>query len=68
MTNTLEITANEKIDLVDKNEFLISSFNDLSGKKIIYRMNFENKEELQKFKGIIEKNKGIEKINIIYNK
>ena len=67
MTNTLEITANEKIDLVDKNEFLISSFNDLSGKKIIYRMNFENKEELQKFKGIIEKNKGIEKINIIYS-
>ncbi len=67
MTNTLEITANEKIDLVDKNEFLISSFNDLSGKKIIYRMNFENKEELQKFKEIIEKNKHIEKINIIYS-
>ena len=30
-------------------------------------MNFENKEELQKFKELIEKNKGIEKINIIYS-
>ena len=44
-SNTLEITAKEKIDLIEKNEFLVSSFNDYDEKKIIYRLNFENKTE-----------------------
>ena len=34
-SNTLEITAKEKIDLIEKNEFLVSSFNDYDEKKII---------------------------------
>ena len=66
-TNTLEITAKEKIDLIEKNDFLISSFNDLDEKKAIYILNFENKKELQKFKDSLEKTDKIEKINIIYN-
>jgi len=66
-TNTLEITAKEKIDLIEKNDFLISSFNDFDEKKVIYRLNFENKKELQKFKDSLEKTDKIEKINIIYN-
>tara|TARA_Y100000816_G_scaffold286465_1_gene267637 strand:- start:61 stop:678 length:618 start_codon:yes stop_codon:yes gene_type:complete len=66
-TNTLEITAKEKIDLIEKNDFLISSFNDLDEKKVIYRLNFENKKELQEFKESLEKTDNIEKINIIYN-
>ena len=66
-SNTLEITAKEKIDLIEKNEFLVSSFNDYDEKKIIYRLNFENKTELQLFKESLEKNDKIEKINTIYN-
>ena len=66
-TNTLEITAKEKIDLIEKNDFLISSFNDLDEKKVIYRLNFENKKELQEFKESLEKADNIEKINILYN-
>ena len=66
-SNTLEITAKEKIDLIEKNEFLVSSFNDYDEKKIIYRLNFENKTELQLFKESLEKTNKIEKINIIYN-
>ena len=66
-SNTLEITAKEKIEKVEKNEFLISSFNDYDEKKIIYRLNFENKADLQSFKESIEKTDKIEKINIIYN-
>ena len=54
-SNTLEITAKEKIDLIEKNEFLVSSFNDYDEKKIIYRLNFENKTELQLFKESLEK-------------
>ena len=64
-SNTLEITAKEKIDLIEKNEFLVSSFNDYDEKKIIYRLNFENKTELQLFKESLEKTDKIEKINII---
>lgn len=66
-TNTIEITAKGRIDLVEKNEFLISSFTDFSENKVIYRLNFENKKELQLFKNNIEKIDEIEKINIIYN-
>ena len=65
-SNTIEITTNEKIDIIEKNEFLISSFNDYSEKKIVYRLNFENKKELQDFKNSLEE-KNIEKINVIYN-
>ncbi len=66
-SNTLEIIAKNKIDLIEKNEFLISSFNDFHEKKIVYRLNFENKNDLQTFKESIEKTNQIEKINTIYN-
>ena len=60
-TNTLEIVAKNKIELIEKNDYLISSFNDIDDKKIIYRLNFENKKELQLFKETIEKSDQIEK-------
>ena len=66
-TNTLEITSKGKIDFVEKNEFLISSFNDVDEKKVIYRLNFENREDLQAFKENLNKADNIEKINVIYN-
>ena len=66
-TNTLEITAKSKIDIIETNEFLISSFSDYAENKIIYRLNFESKKDLQSFKDKLEKNNQIEKANIIYN-
>ena len=66
-TNTLEITAKSKIDIIEINEFLISSFSDYAENKIIYRLNFESKKDLQSFKDKLEKNNQIEKLNIIYN-
>ncbi len=66
-TNTLEITAKSKIDIIETNEFLISSFSDYAENKIIYRLNFESKKDLQSFKDKLEKNNQIEKVNIIYN-
>jgi len=62
-TNTIEITAKNKIDKIEKSEFLISSFNDNSEKIIVYRLNFENKKELQDFNESLDDSK-IEKINI----
>ena len=66
-TNTIEITAKNKIDIIENNQFLISSFTDFSENKVIYRLNFENKKELQLFKNNLKKLNMIKKINIFFN-
>jgi len=65
-TNTVEIITKNKIDLIENNNYLISSFNDNKEKQIVYRLNFENKKDLQDFKNSLDESK-IERINIIYN-
>ena len=65
-SNTIEIISKNKIDIIEKSEFLISSFSDNTEKKIVYRLNFENKKDLQVFKDSLNE-KELEKINIIYN-
>ncbi len=65
-TNTIEIIAKNKINEVEESDFLISSFNDNSENKVVYRLNFENKKELQEFRKKLKEEK-IEQINIIYN-
>ena len=49
-SNTIEIISKNKIEIIEKSEFLISSFSDNTEKKIVYRLNFENKKDLQVFK------------------
>ena len=66
-SNTLEVISKNKIELIEKNDFLVSSFSDYAEKRMIYRLNFENKKDLQSFKDSIEKVESIEKISIIYN-
>ena len=65
-SNTIEIISKNKIEIIEKSEFLISSFSDNTEKKIVYRLNFENKKDLQVFKDSLNE-KELEKINIIYN-
>ena len=65
-TNTIEIIAKNKINEIEESDFLISSFNDNSENKVVYRLNFENKKELQEFRKKLKEEK-IEQINIIYN-
>ena len=65
-TNTIEIIAKNKINEVEESDFLISSFNDNSENKVVYRLNFENKKELQEFRKKLKEEK-IQQINIIYN-
>ena len=65
-TNTIEIIAKQRIEKVEESNFLVSSFNDNSENKVVYRLNFENKKELQEFRKNLEEEK-IDKINIIYN-
>ena len=62
--NSVEIFAKEKIDLIESSNNLVSLFNDMSQNEIIYRLTFENKNELNRFKKEIEGLKSINKINI----
>lgn len=66
-SNTLEIVSKEKIDFVEKSNFLVNSLVDKSGSEFVYRMSFNNKKELQDFKAKLDKEKNLEKINVIYN-
>ena len=62
--NSIEVFAKEKIDLIESNNNLVSLFNDTSQNEIIYRLTFDNKNELNLFKKKIEGSKSINKINI----
>ena len=61
------IISKEKIDFVEKSDFLVNSLSDKSGSEFVYRMNFNNKKELQDFKARLDKEKNLEKVNVIYN-
>lgn len=66
-SNTLEIYSSEKIEEVENSKNLQNYFNDKSVNEIVYRMNFENRNQLQEFKAKIEKQTKINKINVILN-
>ena len=66
-SNTLEIISNERIEYVEKSDFLINSMIDNPGNEFTYRMAFNNKKELQDFKKKLDNQKNVEKINVIYN-
>ena len=66
-SNTLEIFSNEKIDYIEKSEYLANSLSDKDANEIIYRMNFDNKKKLQEFKEKLDKQKSVKKINTILN-
>ena len=67
ISNTLEIISKEKLDYVERSDFLSSSLSDKEGNEFTYRLVFNNKKELQNFKNELDMQKNIEKINVIYN-
>jgi len=62
--NSIEVFAKEKIDLIESNNNLVSLFNDTSQNEIVYRLTFDNKNDLSEFKKKIEGSKNINKINV----
>ena len=54
-TNTIEITAKNKIDIIENNQFLISSFTDFSENKVIYRLNLKIKKNFNYLEIILKK-------------
>ena len=67
ITNTLEITAKERIDFVEKNDQLSNSIIDIKNQDFIYRLSFENRKDLEEFEKKLKDLNLIEKINIVIN-
>ena len=67
ISNSLEVSSKEKIDFIENSEFLINSFSDPNAKNYTYRLSFNDKDTLQEFKNKLNKNKSIEKINVVFN-
>ena len=65
--NTIEIISKEKIEFIEKSEFLLNSLSDKSNQEFTYRLSFNNKKELQDFKIKLESEKNIERVNTVYN-
>ena len=65
ITNTLEITAKERIDFVEKNDQLSNSIIDIKNQDFIYRINFENRKDLEEFEKKLKDLKLVDKINIV---
>ena len=65
ITNTLEITAKERIDFVEKNDQLSNSIIDIKNQDFIYRLNFENRKDLEEFEKKLKDLKLVDKINIV---
>tara|TARA_Y100000817_G_scaffold184372_1_gene144059 strand:+ start:1005 stop:1622 length:618 start_codon:yes stop_codon:yes gene_type:complete len=65
VSNTLEIFASQKIDEIEKSEYLVNSLDDKVEKNIVYRMHFDSRKSLENFKELLEKEKQIKKINVI---
>ena len=63
-TNSIEVFAKKKIDLIENDNNLISLYNDMTQSEIVYRLTFDNKNQLNSFKKKIEGMENINKINI----
>ena len=67
ISNSLEVSSKEKIDLIENSEFLVNSFSDPNAENYTYRLSFNDKNSLQEFKNKLNNNKSIEKINVVFN-
>ena len=62
--NSIEVFAKKKIDLIENDNNLISLYNDMIQDEIVYRLTFDNKNQLNSFKKKIEGLESVNKINI----
>ena len=63
-TNSIEVFAKKKIDLIESDNNLTNLYNDTIQGEIVYRLTFENRNQLNSFKKKIEGIESINKINI----
>jgi hypothetical protein len=66
-SNTLEVISKKRIEIIETSENLANSFNDNEIGQFTYRLHFQNKDSLEKFKSVLDKDQNIQKINVVYN-
>lgn len=66
-SNTLEVISNKRVQMIEKSENLANSFNDNEIGQFTYRLHFQNKDSLEKFKSELDKDQNIQKVNVVYN-
>ncbi len=62
--NQIEIIASKKIEEIENHDNLKSVYNDNENNDYIYRLTFEDKNQLQDFKNKIENSDGLKKIDV----
>lgn len=62
--NTIEVFSNKSIELLESNKNLSNSLNDRNTNEYVYRLSFENKNDLNELKKKLDGLKDIKKINI----
>ena len=62
--NSIEVFAKKKIDLIESDNNLTSLYNDTIQGEVVYRLTFDNKNQLNSFKKKIEGMENINKINV----
>lgn len=62
--NSIEVYSKERIDLVEKNKNLKNIVSQPNQNEFVYRLAFENKEQLEAFKKEIEEIKSVQKIDV----
>lgn len=62
--NQIEITSSKKIEEIEKNNNLKSILSDNETNDYIYRLAFENKDQLKEFKNEVEGLDGLKKIDV----
>ena len=62
--NTIEVFSNKSIELLEKNKNLSNSLNDINANEYVYRLFFENKNDLYELKKKLDGLQDIQKINI----
>ena len=65
--NTIEIVSKERIEFIETSDYLMNSLNDKKNQEFTYRLSFNNKKELQDFKIKLDKEKNLDRVNVIYN-
>ena len=67
IANSLEVISKTKIKIIEESEFLVNYLSDTSSNYHTYRLSFNDKDSLQKFKDKLSNEKNIEKINVVFN-
>ena len=67
VSNTLEIVSKKRIEAIEKSDNLVNYLSDANSQQYIYRLNFTNKNSLDKFRNSLIEEKDIEKVNVVIN-